>query len=295
MIHLVSSEHIDLDKWDRCLAQSSNSNFFGYSWYLNAICEHWDALVLNDYEAVFPLPNKRKFGFRVLYQPFFSRLFNIYSPHSIENETKQLFFDFMKKKFHRILLGYGSEGYFRPEKLRVKEMLFQSLDLSEPYEQISNKYSKNAKRMLKRANNYGLNIQAVTPNLVVDLFKRNKGGEIKELKSKDYWHLENLMTACLNENQGVSLGAYDTQGELCAAAFFIVGHHTMFYLKGGSNSVGRQEGAMYLLFDHMIAKYAGGPMMLDFGGSQIPSVAQFYKKFGGIDQSYYFVSKTFLI
>ena len=55
MIHYIQHKDIDFEKWDACVANSFNRLIYGFSWYLDVVCDDWDALVLNDYEAVFPL------------------------------------------------------------------------------------------------------------------------------------------------------------------------------------------------------------------------------------------------
>jgi hypothetical protein len=49
-------------KYDTCMAQSLNSRIYAFSWYLDAVADHWDVLVYGDYEAVMPLPWRQKMG-----------------------------------------------------------------------------------------------------------------------------------------------------------------------------------------------------------------------------------------
>ena len=53
-IYYLPYQQIDKEKWDACIAQSSNSLIYACSFYLEALSENWDALVLDDYEAVMP-------------------------------------------------------------------------------------------------------------------------------------------------------------------------------------------------------------------------------------------------
>ena len=46
---------IDKSKWDKCINGADNGLIYGYSFYLDHMAKHWDALVLNDYEAIMPL------------------------------------------------------------------------------------------------------------------------------------------------------------------------------------------------------------------------------------------------
>ena len=56
MIRFVEHNEVDTDKWDQCIKRSINSTPYAFSWYLDIVVSNWNALILNDYEAVFPLP-----------------------------------------------------------------------------------------------------------------------------------------------------------------------------------------------------------------------------------------------
>ena len=70
MIQYLKNKEIDFKKYDACIAAAINSRIYAYSWYLNIVADNWDALVLNDYEAVMPLPIfrlKKAFFFKKQY------------------------------------------------------------------------------------------------------------------------------------------------------------------------------------------------------------------------------------
>jgi hypothetical protein len=61
MIHYVKRKDLDLNKYDACINNAINSRIYGYSWYLDIVADNWDVLVLNDYEALMPLPWRQKY------------------------------------------------------------------------------------------------------------------------------------------------------------------------------------------------------------------------------------------
>src|SRR5438046_2470095 len=61
---------VDDVKWNACIDNAANSLIYGYTFYLDEMCSNWDALVLDDYDAVMPLPWRRKWGLYYLYHPF---------------------------------------------------------------------------------------------------------------------------------------------------------------------------------------------------------------------------------
>src|SRR5690348_11039510 len=68
---IIPSYKIDKIKWDECIEQSECSLIYATYDYLNCICDHWHGVVAGDYEAVMPLPWRKKFGIRYSYDvPF---------------------------------------------------------------------------------------------------------------------------------------------------------------------------------------------------------------------------------
>jgi len=49
MITFVLNKAIDKQKYDDCIATSIQSKIYAFSWYLDAVTETWDMLILDDY------------------------------------------------------------------------------------------------------------------------------------------------------------------------------------------------------------------------------------------------------
>ena len=73
---IISNEEIDRKKWDDSLLNFPCSLIYSQSFYLDAMCK-WDALVVGDYEALMPLPNRKKWKINYLYQPAFTQQLGI--------------------------------------------------------------------------------------------------------------------------------------------------------------------------------------------------------------------------
>src|ERR1700759_1778470 len=73
MISYLSHSDIDKLRWDACISHAQYSIIYGYSWYLDMVSPGWDALVDDDYQSVFPLTWKKKFGLYYLSQPNFAQ------------------------------------------------------------------------------------------------------------------------------------------------------------------------------------------------------------------------------
>lgn len=292
MIKFVEHKNINKQKWDACISKSTDPSIFVYSWYLDAVCETWSALILNDYEAVFPLAEKSKYKISYLYQPFFSRYFGVYTKGKLNDALVAEFLNAIPEKFKFMEFCLNESNGHRAKGFDVKERKYQELDIKRTHETIQKGYSDNAKRNVKKAVQAGLKIRPdISPEKIVDLFKRSKGGELEIFKPADYKTLIALMNTCVEKKKGQSIAVYDG-ATLCAAGFFMFSDNRFVFLKSGVTDEGKSKGAMHLLFDYFIKQNSGKHYVLDFGGSSVDSVARFYKNFGAKDCVYLQVKKS---
>jgi len=286
MIRHLESENIDKQKWDACIEGSFNTSIFAYSWYLNCVAKKWSALILNDYEAVFPIATKTKYKIKYAYQPFFSRYFGVFSKTKPSEKLVKEFTQAIPDAIKFIEFSLHESNSIHDQNAEIKEKKFQVLSLGAPYETIAKNYSENTKRSIKKAIKSGLTLQkGIEPEKIVSLFKTTKGGELEIFADSDYKTLIKLMNNCLDDNRGESLAVYDGD-KLCAAAFFMFNCNKFTYLKNGITEEGKTKGAMYFLIDSFVREKADQSFELDFGGSSVDSVSQFYKKFGAKDFVY---------
>ncbi len=291
MIKFVENKNINKKKWDDCVNNSSNPSVFVYSWYLDVVCKNWSALILNDYEAVFPIVSKTKYKIHYLYQPFFTRYFGVFSSSKISSKVLTEFMQAIPEKFKYIEFCF-QEGITTLKGFESKEKKFQLLDLGPKHDVLYKEYSDNAKRNIKKAVKAGLKIRPdIAPEKIVQLFKSTKGDELEVFGADDYKTLIKLMNTCNDLKKGQSIAIYDGD-KLCAAAFFMFSNNRFTFLKSGVTDDGKAKGAMHLLFDYFIQNNSGKKYQLDFGGSSVENVARFYKNFGAKDCVYLQVKKN---
>ncbi len=294
MIQFVEYKNIDKHKWDDCISKCTHPSIFVYSWYLDIVSEsNWCALISNDYEAVFPFVTKSKYGYKYVFQPFFTRYFGVYSVKPFKESLVSEFLDSIPPKFRYIEFCLNeSNSLIKRKSEELNEKSYQFLNLNNSYDNIRKAYSENARRAIKKSLKNNFEIRAnIEPDKIVSLFKSTKGDDLNIFKDNDYKILINLMNYCLLNKIGISYAVYE-ENLLVAAAFFMFNNQTYIYLKSGLTESGKTKGAMYLLIDHFIQKNSEKNQYLDFGGSSVENVAQFYKKFGAKDCVYLQVKKN---
>ncbi len=286
MIQVLSSETVNRIKWDALVEQYENpSQFFHFSWYLDAVSPKWKALVYNDYECIFPLTSTIKMGFNFFVQPIFTREFNVIGPYSDDVLAQMLM---AVKKFN--FSYFGTSTNFNDAELSSTARCFQLVKLDISYEQAHQNYSENIKRLLKKSISAGIEVRAVfDPQTLVELFKNEKGGEFTHLGNKEYTAISQLMIAANAANCAYQINAY-ASNELIASSFYLVSQHQVLFLKGAVNKMGKSIGAMAALHDHALKVYCNKLNYFDFGGSNSKGLREFNLKFGAIDMNYLLLS-----
>ncbi len=281
MIRYRKNNEINKQKWDECILNSVNRRPYAFSWFLDFVSPGWDALEMNDYETVFPLPQGRKFGIRYLYQPYFAQQLGVFSREHLTEQLVEQFLRAIPSSFSFIHIHLNSMNKVDPGRYTITSRLNHELDLISSYETIFNGYNQNTRRNLRKALDQNLSIQRkVDPDELIALFKANYGRNESSLKFRHYNTLRLLMTFCLKNTFSLTLGAYLPDHTLCAGVFLLRDLDRVIYHFAASDKNARENGAMFMLIDMFIKEHAGQPVILDFEGSVDPNVARFYKGFG---------------
>ncbi|MDP4274580.1 MAG: hypothetical protein Q8907_09910 [Bacteroidota bacterium] len=292
MINYILHDFIDKGKWDECITKSRPDLIYAHSWYLDIVCSKWDALVENDYERVMPLTCNRKYFIHYLYQPFFTQQLGIFSPTDTRLSKAKEFMAHIPSKFRYADISLNEGNLFSPDVIPFSELHVQNrrtlvLNLDKSYEKLQEGYSQNTKRNIRRAVENQINIEeSKDPDILIQLFCKNKGQELNSLKHRHYSLLKKLMETSFQKGTGKMLLACSPNGEPCGSAFFLSHAHRHIFLFSATNSKAKATGAMTLLIDSFIQREANQPVELDFEGSVIEGLARFYKSFGATERQY---------
>lgn len=286
MIRFRTHQEINKSSWDSCIENSANGNLTAFSWYLDLVCPGWCALVEDDYANVFPLPISEKAGFRYSMQPWFTQQLGLFG---IDYSSKQKMAEFLQaipSDFKYIDLNFNSfnQFYSMPE---LHEMINIELDLNRNYSEISAAYQTNLKRNLKKAENQQLRFTTdVSPQQLTELFKNNRGAELKQIGVAQYELIQKIAETAVNKNLGEINGVFDLSNQLVAAGLWIKSHKKTVFLFSGLSAEGKKSNAMPWLIDTYIQKHAGKCLTLDFEGSSNQGIARFYLSFGSQKTEY---------
>ena len=287
MIRYIKHRDIDKQKWDECILNAVNRSPYAFSWFLDIVAPGWDALEMNGYETVFPLPRNRKLGINYIYQPYFAQQLGIFSREHLTSLLVEQFIQAIPSPFSFIHVHLNSMNKVDREKYTVIQRLNHELDLIPSYDAIFRRYNQNTRRNLRKALDHDLIIRRkVDPDELITLFKDNYGKNEKLVKFRQYETLRSLITYCLKNTFSTILGAYLPDNKLCAGVFFLRDKDRAIYHFAASDKNARDNGAMFMLVDIFIKEHAGRPLILDFEGSSDLNVARFYKGFGASETGF---------
>lgn len=285
-IQYLSHQQIDKTKWDHCIDNAGNGLIYAYSFYLDQMAKHWDALVLNDYEAVMPLTWNKKYGICYLYQPFLTAQLGIFG-RQITGEMVSSFINSIPRKFRlvEIALNHANTGSAQVDtQLRMNYVL----DLNHPIEFIQQQYRENIRRNIKKSLQAGCSVtKDFAAEKVIELALQQMKGYDKD-SAENVERLRKLYQLLHAKKMATTYGI-TLNKEIVASCVFFFSHQRAYYILVGNHPNGKTTGASHALIDAFIQDHAGKNILLDFEGSDIPNLAFFYSSFGAKEEKYPFL------
>jgi hypothetical protein len=295
MIQLVERKNIDDKKWNGCVHFAENDFAYAYTWYLDNIADNWFGLIWGDYEMVMPLIWNKKYGIEYLYQPFFTQQLGIFCPKKPGEETIRKFLNAIPSRFKFIEINLNYLNKVEANGFETTERRNLVLNLERTYTEIQQRYSDNLKRNLKKARQSKLHIHThIKPEKLVDFYAQQTGRKIKEWQPKLKHVLHRIIYNSLHYSMGLLCAVYNEQGKIIAVNFFLYSKKRIINLLPAASEDGKKTHAMSYLLDYIIQTHCNKQMVLDFEGSNIESVARFYRSFGAEEQNYFLLKRNTL-
>lgn len=279
-IQYLTRSQIDTNKWDQCISRAIKGRIYAYAVYLDTMSANWDALVLNDYDAVMPLTWNSKYGIRYLYQPFLAAQLGVFGKADVQSFIQAIPSHF---RYIDIYLNSANTVAFDKEGVQLRDNYILNLDQS--YEKLFAAYRENIRRNIKKAKQAGcivvkdFDVEDVIRLATAQMQLHDKNVEENTGRFRKLYHLlkaENKATT-----YGISLN-----GTIIASCVFFFSHQRAYYILVGNHPNGKTIGASHALIDAFIADHAGQELLLDFEGSDIRNLAFFYSSFGATQEVY---------
>jgi hypothetical protein len=281
----LSHNQINRAKYDQCILNAENSLIYANSWYLDVVSPGWGILVLDDYEAVFPLPLKRKFGIPYIAHPIYAQQLGLFTSKESDIEVDD-FINLIPKLYRRLLLRLNYKHV--PVISKFNERLNFILPLSTA-EEVQKSVNKNTRRNIKKFENLEQKISSEVR--ISDFIALKKTTSKAMLSEKEWERMEVLISAIIERNFGFFRAVYDAE-TIVSAVLFTHWKDRICYLFSASSSVGMEKRASFGIVDDVIKEFSGKNFTLDFEGSMDENISRFFKGFGANPEIYYEIKRS---
>jgi hypothetical protein len=286
MIVYLKNHEIDREQWDNCIKASQTTKPYAFSWYLDNMAPGWEALVDDEYDSLFPLPSRQRFGIKYIATPIFLQQLGAFSPDSPSEKAINEFLDYLPEFYRLVDLCVAQKVVHHG--FTVTERSNYELDLSKSYETLWNNFNTACRRNIEKASRKKIElVDDITPGELIDLFLRIKERIIKGIKLADFQHLNNLMDFCLKNKKGRIIGVRASRNRILFAQFIIELPQYINLFFGVNTLESREKRINYFVINEIIRNNASHRVILDFAGSSISSIASFMQSFGSVNHPYY--------
>ncbi len=285
IIKYLKHSEIDKCKWDECVSKSINSLVYAFSYFLDVMAPKWEAIVINDYELVFPLPVRKKFGIKYLYIPAFTSQLGLFGRNPSINVNEIL--DLIKRKINFGDIFFNNANVIDVELVTIRTNFVLNLQVG--YENIYKNYAPDLKRILrKKRKDEIIYSKHIKIEYAVQLYKDNYAERTPQLSFQDYENFIKVCNLLIKKNMCFTRSICCEDGSvLCTLICYLDGKR-IYTIINPSTEIGRQKEAAIFLFNYLIKEFSGSDIVLDFVGSDLPGVQFFLKKFSPLNDSVFF-------
>ena len=284
MIRFLKHSEINPEKWNQAVFNSLFSSVFVRYEMLDLLTapDTWHALVQEDYEAVMPLPTRKKGVLKYVYTPFFMPQMGIFSEREITLDEAEAFLCEISK--HYVLADVLLNEKNETQESHKNNFVSHFISLQPSYNELYSQFHENTKRNIKVGKKTECQITVGEESVadIITLFRANRGqGSNVHFQEEDYARLSQMADYLLKNNLLEVYGVRTNDHQLAAGALFVKdGNRRWFWFSGRDNRLSECK-PMFFLLDAYIHDHAESDLILDFNGSKNENVARLYQGFGG--------------
>ena len=288
-LRLLKNDEINFIKWDNCINNAYNGNIYAFSWYLDILCEEWEGIVQNDYQAVMPLLIRKKSGIRYVYSTLLATQLGVFSTEVMGESMTNQFMEKVSHHFKFFNINLNKFNTIDPSLFRQKNNNTYEFDLISNYDIIRDSYSDKVRRGINDAKQKKVEIiRKLTPTRFME-FVRDKSVIISGKRNKETANkLLKITDFVINHGLGNIYAGFSPDNKLCAAVLFLKSKRKATILFSGISRRGVELKAMELLIDRFIRDNAEKNITLSFGNLAIPGKEKFFPGFGA--KNYHFTT-----
>lgn len=284
-VQLLPSGSIQHQQWDQCVLQQANGLIYATTTYLDALCTQWYGIVVNDYEAVMPLPVRRKWGIHYAYTPAFIQQLGLVGDNRSLSVNMLLTLIRSVVPYADIHFNFLNKNFL--EALPVIAKTNQVIPLERSSDEIRSHYRSDLKENIRKAEKLSPVYSHGSIREAVTHFREQYGSRMQQVQPADYQRFQLLCEGLQQKEQCLVRSVSDQQGELLAIALLLKDNRRIYNLMNTTLPAGRHQEANHWLIDQIIQEFSSQPLLFDMEGSELPGVKNFYESFGAVAQPYF--------
>lgn len=283
-VAIIQSAEIDAEKWNRCVEQNINGLIYSRKEYLDALCDNWSGLVVDDYSAVMALPWRRKPGIKYYYEPAFIQQLGLIGEEQHISDIVSFIYSFAK--YGDINFNFSNINIAK--NLSATQRTNLVMNLSKAYVTIASYYRKDLQLNLKKAKKENLIYSTdADVSLAISLYQHHYQQKLDNATDKDFSNFKFLCLQLQQQQMCLVRKVTGTNGELLAIALLLKDDKRIYNIANTTTGAGRKTEANHFLLDSIIREFSAQNILFDFEGSDLPGVKSFYEKFGAANQPYF--------
>lgn len=282
--HLKNNQ-INFVRWDNCINTAFNGNIFAYSWYLNSICNDWEALVMGDYKYIMPLLTKKIFHKEIVFSSVLCKYLGVFTNELLTEDILIKFLEAIPPEKKWVQINLNKFNYFRNEK--YKTLTTHEIDIILPYSKISERYSNIFQKDLQYSKKNKISVlQGLSPNDLIKFITAKKTFSYPSLQKKDINQLRMLMAYGMRYNLSEVYAAYTAENNLCALALFMLSKNKIYVVLSAANPWGLKTNAFYAIIDKFIQKHCEKNVTLNIENLIVKNKPDFFTGLGAYTLKY---------
>ena len=280
MIKRILYQNIDFSKYEICIENSVQKNFYAQKEILDHLCDSWELLILGDYESVMPIPIRKKYGVKVVIMPLFCQQLGVFSSQTHPSKEQE-FLKFLTGNYQVAYYAFNHQNIFADSLKLRKNYFIEKIE----YSLLRKGYFKGRKSTVKVAQYLQFKeiSLATESNFIQNNFKglEKKGDLAKFFDYLNFLEVNNLLRIFASYKENTITNAA-----------IIISQDDSFSLLGLINheDFKKDNGASFLI-DKILKDYIQ-EKSFNFMGSSIRGIEVFFKSFGSQLQEYAVVENS---
>jgi hypothetical protein len=286
MIRFVNRKEIEHDRWNSIVKSSPYFRHYALTYFLDASCELWVALVKNDYEWIWPLPIKKWPVIQVI-QPLLAQQLGPISngTRALEESDIQQSWELIQRVFWKVNVKFSD--HFSDLPMPCSKHTNVELELGKSHDELTKAFNRNSISNIRKSVKANVTFQCAEDfnPLAISVFRSGRGRGLSILDEEFYDQVRRIYSAFQAKGEAETWIA-QKDGVTLAAVMLLNTNQRILNFFTSSTTQAKGVGAMHGLINAILEKHCDSAKFFDFEGSDDSNLAYFYKSFGGSERIY---------